>query len=188
MNTKALVMLALVAMVVTGCASPKGDSVADRRAYVLKMRKDTLAELYAEKPETKAKIANAPGYGAFSNVNINLLLVSSGNGFGVVHDKAAGKDIYMKMQMIGFGLGAGVKDFRAVMIFKKPEAMRAFTEKGWEWGGHADAAAKSGEKGGEAGLADEVTGDIEIYNFTESGIALQATVAGTKYWKDNELN
>ncbi|MHC4619151.1 MAG: lipid-binding SYLF domain-containing protein [Planctomycetota bacterium] len=152
------------------------------------MRKDTLAELYAEKPETKAKIANAPGHAAFSNVNVNLLLVSSGNGFGVVHDKAAGKDIYMKMQMIGVGFGAGVKDFRAVMIFKTPEALHAFAEKGWEWGGHADATAKSDDKGDEVGLADEVTGHVEIYNFTKSGIALQATAAGTKYWKDDELN
>jgi hypothetical protein len=29
---------------------------------------------------------------------------------------------------------------------------------------------------------------MEIYTFTESGIALQATVAGTKYWKDDDLN
>jgi len=29
---------------------------------------------------------------------------------------------------------------------------------------------------------------MEIYQFTESGIALQATIAGTKYWKDKELN
>jgi hypothetical protein len=29
---------------------------------------------------------------------------------------------------------------------------------------------------------------MEIYTFTEAGIALQATVAGTKYWKDDELN
>jgi lipid-binding SYLF domain-containing protein len=31
-------------------------------------------------------------------------------------------------------------------------------------------------------------GPIEIYQFTESGISLQATVSGTKYWKDAELN
>jgi lipid-binding SYLF domain-containing protein len=188
MNTKALVLLALVAMVVTGCASPKGDTVAEQRAFAKDMRKEVLAELYDDKPITREKIANSAGYGAFSNVNINLLLLSSGNGYGIIRDNATGKDTYMKMQMLGFGLGAGVKDFRAVMIFKTPEALHAFTEKGWEWGGHADAAAKSGDKGEEVGLADEVTGDIEIYNFTDAGIALQATVAGTKYWKDDELN
>jgi len=27
-----------------------------------------------------------------------------------------------------------------------------------------------------------------IHQFTEAGIALSATAAGTKYWKDKELN
>jgi hypothetical protein len=29
---------------------------------------------------------------------------------------------------------------------------------------------------------------MEIYQFTQSGVALQATVAGTKYWQDSRLN
>ena len=188
MNLKTLVLLTVVGVVVAGCASPEGASVAEKRASVVDMRDEVLAELYREKPETKEKIAQAAGYGTFSNININLFLVSSGNGYGLVHDNATGKDTYMKMRMVGVGLGAGAKDFRAAMIFKSEEALRTFVEEGWEFGGHADAAAKSGDTGAEAGLADEVTGDIEIYNFTESGIALQATVAGTKYWKDGELN
>ncbi len=31
-------------------------------------------------------------------------------------------------------------------------------------------------------------GGMEIYQFTESGLSLQATVMGTKYWKDGKLN
>ena len=29
---------------------------------------------------------------------------------------------------------------------------------------------------------------IRVYQLTESGLALQATIQGTKYWKDPELN
>jgi hypothetical protein len=29
---------------------------------------------------------------------------------------------------------------------------------------------------------------MEIYQFTQSGLALQATVQGTKYWRDEALN
>jgi hypothetical protein len=29
---------------------------------------------------------------------------------------------------------------------------------------------------------------MEIYQFTENGVALQATIQGTKYWKDKDLN
>ena len=31
-------------------------------------------------------------------------------------------------------------------------------------------------------------GAMEVYQFTENGIALQATVSGTKYWQDSKLN
>ena len=68
--------------------------------------------------------------------------------------------------MVGTGLGAGVKDFRAVIIFKNPDAMHKFVNEGWEFGGRADVAAKSGETGGAAAGAVEATGDMEICNFT----------------------
>ncbi|MHC4204780.1 MAG: lipid-binding SYLF domain-containing protein [Planctomycetota bacterium] len=188
MNTKIFALLALVVVIITGCRTPKGATVSEKRAYVFDMRDDVLAELYQKKPEAKEKIANAAGYGTFSNININLFLLSSGNGYGVIRNNATGKDTFMRMQMIGAGLGAGVKDFRAVIIFKSQDALHDFIEEGWEFGGHADAAAKADETGAEVGVAAEVTGNMEIYNFTESGIALQATAAGTKYWKDDDLN
>ncbi|MHC4856071.1 MAG: lipid-binding SYLF domain-containing protein [Planctomycetota bacterium] len=186
-TTITIILLALL-IVITGCSKPVGTSPAEKRDFALQMRKDTLTELYEAKPEARAKIADAPGYGVFSNININVLLLSTGHGYGVVHDTKTGDDTYMKMAMVGAGLGLGAKDFRAVIIFKTPEALEKFATKGWEFGGHADAAAKSGEKGGEAGGQAEVTRSMEIYTFTESGIALQATLAGTKYWKDEALN
>jgi len=51
--------------------------------------------------------------------------------------------------------------------------------------GNPDAAAKAGDKGGAVGgeiLLDGVT----IYQLTEHGLALQATLKGAKYWKDSE--
>ena len=145
-----VVLAVCAAAIISGCSKPMGTTPAEKRDSVLEMRKMTIGELYEKKPEAKAKIRNAAGYGVFSNTNINVLLVSSGHGYGVVRDQSTGKDTYMKMGMVGVGLGAGVKDFRAVIIFKTNEALNTFTEKGWEWGGHADAAAKAGEKGKEA--------------------------------------
>jgi hypothetical protein len=29
---------------------------------------------------------------------------------------------------------------------------------------------------------------VEIYQITKNGLALQATLQGTKYWKDRDLN
>ena len=189
MKTSVMVLLAVcVAVGISGCSKAVGDSDSEKRSYAQKMKKDTIAELYQEKPEAKAKIKNAAGYAVFSNININLFLLSSGNGYGIVRDQSNGDETYMKMRMFGVGLGLGAKDFRAVIIFKDKEALDTFTTEGWEWGGHADAAAKADDKGGEIGAQAEVTMNMEIYTFTEAGIALQATVAGTKYWRDKELS
>ena len=189
MKTVVTILLTMCLVIsISGCSKAVGNTADEKRAYAQQMKEDTLAELYEKKPEARAKIANAAGYGVFSNININLFLLSSGNGYGIVHEMSSAEETYMKMRFFGVGLGLGAKDFRAVIIFHTDEALEKFTTKGWEWGAHADAAAKADDKGGEASGQVEVTGSMEIYNFTEAGIALQATVAGTKYWRDKELS
>ena len=94
----------------------------------------------------------------------------------------------MKMFSAGVGVGLGLKDFRGVFIFTTREAFDSFVEHGWQAGAQADAAAKAGEKGGAAAGAFDVAPGVKLYQITESGLALQATIQGTKYWKDDELN
>ena len=170
------------------CATPKGVTTQEQKSYVSKMKKETLAKLYAQKPETKSMIRKAAGYGVFSNVGTYVFLLAGGSGYGIVTDNTSGKKTYMKMRSVGIGLGMGVKDYRAIFIFKNKGVMKEFVEKGWEFGGQADAAAKSGDKGGAASGEAYIETDIIIYELTESGVALQATVAGTKFWKDENLN
>ena len=94
----------------------------------------------------------------------------------------------MRMGLGGLGLGLGVKDYRQVLIFKTKEVLNTFVSSGWEFGGHADAAAKASESGGELSGAGAIGADIEAYSMTEAGLALQATVTGMKYWRDKDLN
>ena len=171
----------------TGCSKPQGVTAKSKKAYVREMRDDTIAELYAKKPETKKLIKEAPGYAVFSDINVNVIFVSGGNGYGVVVDNDTKEETFMKMAHVGVGLGLGLKDFRAVFIFENKAALDKFVNKGWEFGGHADAAAKSEEKGGAASGAASFQ-DITIYQLTKSGISIQATIEGTKYWQDDELN
>jgi lipid-binding SYLF domain-containing protein len=181
-----LILLAIVLL--AGCATIKGNTVADQRQYVLDMKDEVLARLYEETPVAKEQIKKAAGYGVFSNINTNLFLLSSGSGYGVVTDNENKKPVYMKMRTLGAGLGVGVKDFRAVIIFRKREDFEVFVEKGWEFGGQADAAFKSGEKGDAYSAAQSVDLDIITYQLTEAGAAIQATLQGTKYWKHKDLN
>jgi len=187
--TRALVLVALTAVAVSGCAKAQGTTPAAKRDYTLDMRKDTLNKLYKQEPAARAKVKNAAGYGVFSNVGVNLLVLASGNGFGVVRNNANGREVYMQMKEFGLGLGIGAKDFYAVIVFKSPEALNTFVSDGWEWGGDADAAGKTGEGEGAAASASANTQkDVEVYLLTEKGFALQATASGTKYWPDDELN
>lgn len=179
-----MVMLSLV----SGCGPSAKLSVGERHEIIGDMESETLARLYSEHPDTKLRVKKAAGYGVFSNANINLFIISGGSGYGVVVDNSTGKRTYMKMALGGVGVGLGVKDYRQVLIFKSKDVLNGFLDDGWEFGGHADAAAKAGESGGEISGAGAIGEDIEIYSMTESGLALQATVAGTKYWKDKSLN
>lgn len=181
-------VIVAVAALLAGCMTPKGDSVASQRQEAQRMRTETLAKLYELYPGAKDRIAKAEGYGVFSNVGINLILMSAGNGWGVVHDNASGKDTYMQMLSAGLGLGLGVKDFRGVFVFTSKDALNDFVENGWDASGQVDAAAKAGDKGDAVAGALDVAPGIKLYQITEHGLALQATVQGTKYWPDSDLN
>lgn len=164
------------------------ESTAEKRAEIRKMRSETLARLYKLHPAAKGKIGAAYGYAVFSNAGVNLIFASIAAGRGIAHNNKSGKDIYMKMGSAGIGLGLGVKDFRGIFIFKSKKAFDDFVNDGWEGGAHADAVARGGGKGGSAEGAITVSKDMELYQLTEMGLALEATIQGTKYFKDDELN
>lgn len=185
---RATALVSFVLVLLSGCMSPEGSTVAAKREDARQMRSDTLTKLYQIHPQAKQQIAKAVGYGVFSNVGVNLILLSAGNGWGIVRNNKTGKDIYMKMVSGGIGLGLGVKDFRGVFVFTSREALRRFTEHGWDASAQADAAAKAGKKGDAFAGAIDVAPGIKLYQITEHGLALQATIQGTKYWPDDDLN
>ena len=187
-----VIRLLLIGLVlsVSACATTTGTSVKNpeqQRQDIQSMKREVLTDLFRIKPDVSKQINIAPGYAVFSNANVNLIFASFGGGYGVATNNATRKDTYMKMGEVGFGLGLGVKDFRAVFVFHTREAMNNFVEKGWSFGAQADAAAKASDKGAAVG-GEIVVDNITIYQLTESGLALQATIKGTKYWKDAELN
>ena len=169
-------------------ASAFGETAAERRAEINKRRSETLAKLYQVHPAAKGKIGAAYGYAVFTNLGVNLVIMSVAGGSGVAHNNKTGRDVYMKMLSGGVGLGLGIKDFRGIFVFKTQKAFNDFVEDGWEAGGHADAVAKSGKDGGAIEGAISVAPGTELYQLTENGLALEATIQGTKYFKDDGLN
>ncbi len=80
------------------------------RAEIQKMRSKTLAKLYRIHPAAKSNVQKSAGYAVFSNVGINLLVLSASGGHGVAHDNKTGQDTYMKM--ISGGVGIGLRSWR----------------------------------------------------------------------------
>ena len=181
-------LLPLVVTLLNCTATGLGDaSLQQRRQNVLNMREEVLTELYALKPDTRVQVNGAAGYAVFTNANVNLVLASFGGGLGVVRDNETGMETFMRMGEVGIGLGAGIKDFRAVFVFHDRAALERFLDVGVSIGGQADAAAKAGDLGA-AVSGEAIVDNVTVYQLTQSGLALQATIKGTRYWRDPKLN
>lgn len=187
MTRQLVALIVLVATLGAGCTTTRGTTPDEKRQAIQNMKDGVLTDLYSVKQSARSEIADSPGYGVFSNASISVILASFGGGHGVVHNNTTGADTYMRMGEVGVGLGAGVKDYRIVVVFHDQETMTDFVQSGWSFGGQADAAAKAGDKGGAVG-GEAILDRISVYQLTESGLALQATLKGTKYWLDSDLN
>lgn len=178
----------MFAMILMVAAPSFAKTKEQKQADVRKSANETLAKLYKARPSAKATVKAATGYAAFSNFGMKILLAGGGKGQGIAFDNGTQKVTYMKMLEVQAGLGMGVKKFRTIFVFETKDAMDQFINKGWEFGGQATAAAKSGDKGGSYQGAVQVMPGVWMYQLTDKGLALELTGKGTKYYKDDDLN
>jgi lipid-binding SYLF domain-containing protein len=158
------------------------------RQEIRKVSQDILARLYKAQPSAKAAIGKAAGYAVFSNFGMKIFVAGSGTGKGVAVDNKTKKETFMKMVELQAGLGFGVKKFSLVWVFETPETLATFVNSGWELGGQTSVAAKAGEKGASLQGAMPVAPGVWVYQLTDTGVALELTAKGTKYYKDDDLN
>ena len=155
---------------------------------IRKMANQTLSRLYKMQPSARQAIQGAAGYGVFSSFGMKIFVAGGGKGHGVVVDNATKKETFMKMLEIQAGLGMGIKKFRLIFVFENSTVLNDFIESGWQLGAQATAAAKTGGEGGSFAGAMSVSPGIWLYQLTDSCLALELTVMGTKYYKDDSLN
>lgn len=161
---------------------------AEKQAAIRKEAQTTLAKLYKVNPGAQKAIQKAAGYAAFDNFGMNLFLLSTARGKGVAVVNASKKETFMKVLSVGGGIGLGVKDFRVVFVFENKKALDNFINSGWDADTHAQATAKADQKGGSFEGAISVSPGVWVYQLTETGLALEATLQGTKYSKEDSLN
>jgi lipid-binding SYLF domain-containing protein len=176
-----------VTFLTVGLACAK-DSPDQQREKIRKMAAATLTDLYKLQPSAQAAIQKSAGYAVFNNMGTNLLLLSTARGAGVAVNSKTRKDTFMKMISAGAGLGVGVKDYRVVFVFETDQALSKFLDSGWAGETQADAAAKAKDSGGAFSGGAMVAPGVWVYQITKNGLALQLTLQGTKYSKDDDLN
>ena len=181
-------MFATIAFILLGSFVVFAETKEQKQADVRKQASATMDRLYKSQPSARAAIQNAAGYAVFTSKSVKILVGGSGRGRGIAVDNATQKVTYMKMGEIQAGLGMGVKKFSVIFVFEKKAALLKFINSGWEFGGQTTAAAKSGDGGGAYQGATSLSPGVWMYQLTDKGLALELTVKGTKYSKDDKLN
>lgn len=167
-------------------ASASQKTPAQRRAEIDQNTKKTLAEVYKKYPKAKAQIAAAAGYAVFRTGGLTVVFLGAGGGEGVAISKD--KKTYMTMLQGKVGLGLGAKETKEVLVFTDQAAFDNFVSKGWTADANATAAAAAADKGASISGAKPVAKGVYLYQFTENGLVAEATIAGSKYTVDKELN
>jgi len=171
-------------------AQKKEKKLQNQREKFTQNRTNALNEMYKAYPESKAKMAKSYGYAAFANTGVNLLLVASGNGGGKAHNNATGTEVFVKMISAGVGVGIGFKKYYAVFLFDNKAAYDNFLTSGWGGDLQADATGDTGKEGegGSVGVGMTVASGVTLYQIADKGLAVQATLQGTKFVVADELN
>lgn len=119
---------------------------------------------------------------------MKIFFAGGGSGKGVAINNKSKSETFMKMIEVQAGVGLGIKKFRLVFVFDTEHALNDFVHSGWEAGAQSSAAATDGKKGGAYQGAMVIAPGVHLFQLTEKGLALEATVKGTKYYKNDDLN
>lgn len=159
-----------------GLFGPSGDSPDAKQKTIRQQRDAILREAIAAKPALEASLKKAAGYATFRQTDVNLLLLASGNGYGVLVESPSGKETFLRMASVGGGVGMGVKDNRFLIVFHDPKMMSRFLEQGRQVGAKADAAAKYQDSG--AAADQSVKAQIDLKEGTVSAAGASDARAG----------
>lgn len=158
---------------------------AAKQAEVRKAADSALADFYKSDPKIKGQVEAAPGYAVFTTYGLSFLVGGAG-GKGVAYDKATKKHTYMELAQASAGAQIGASETRYLFVFKSAADLQQFIDKGWDASASAAAGAGTGTKSANVS-AGAFTGG-QMYTLTKAGLQAGVAAAGTKVWKDKDLN
>jgi lipid-binding SYLF domain-containing protein len=156
--------------------------IAAKRQEILDMSKSTIDALRKD-PSAKSLIDSAYGTAVFDTTKGGFIVTGAG-GTGVAMRKNGSNPVYMHLGSGGVGLGAGLENYKLVVLFENEDTYKRFIDGAWSAGASAQAAAG---RDGAAAVAKFVNG-VAVYHLTDKGVIAQADVSGVKFWPSDKLN
>lgn len=185
----AFAALAAMTIVSVSAQDRRGDSdeidtaaLVERRQEILDMSKTTIADL-RDDAAARELIDDAYGYAVFDTTKGGFIVTGAG-GTGVATRKNGSNPVYMHMGAGGVGLGAGLENYKLVILFENEDVYERFVDGQWAAGTSAQAAA--GRDG--AGVVGKFHNGVAVYHLTDKGVIAQADVTGVRFWPSDRLN
>lgn len=172
-------------MLIASVASAAG--LEEKRQHIRDISNKTLLKLYDLQPAARGYVENAAGYAVFGNWGVKLVFIGGGTGKGMAVNNSTNSEVFMDMVTGTAGFGLGAKTYNVVFIFENENALNDFTTNGWQFGGQVTAAATDSVSGAAYQGAVSVSPGVWMYEITDKGLALEITLKGAKYSK-NDLN
>lgn len=175
---------------VEATAETVGDVVSGDKATPAEARREidanaeaALARLFEESNAAQKQFDASAGYAVFDTREF-AFLITTGTGSGVAVDKSSGMRTYMNMATGGLNIGGGVQFYQIVFLFPDNSTLNNFVEHGWS--ADTDVGVQSGDEGASMGM--QLKNGVIVHNLSDEGLVLAATLTGTKYWKNKDLN
>ena len=146
-------------------------------------RKSTIESLRKGDKSAAELIGSAYGQAVFDTTKGGFIVTGAG-GTGVATRKNGGDPVYMHLGAGGVGLGAGLENYKLIVLFENEDTYKRFIDGAWTAGASAQAAAG---RDGAASVAKFVNG-VAVYHVTDKGVIAQADVTGVKFWPSDKLN
>ena len=163
------------------------DEKAKKQAEIRNVTATSLERFYKAEPKLRGEVANAPGYAVFTTYGFSFIFGGAG-GKGIAQDNKTKRATYMDMAQASVGLQVGAAESETLFIFKTEKALQQFIDKGWEASGGAAVQAGAGSKSAGVAGGEQAIADATYYTLTKNGLQAGVAAAGSKYWKDKELN
>lgn len=163
-----------------------GDDQQDveaRRDELVQTAEQSLRQLQEQNESAAALYEQAHGYAVFDTTKGGLIVTGAG-GTGVAMEKGSDERTFMHLGQAGVGLGAGLENYRLVLLIADEQTYDDFVS--GQWDGSISAQAAAGEEGVAA--EEQFVEGIRAFRLTDAGLMAQVDVSGIRFWASEDLN